>query len=1406
MPIYEYKGQTYELADGLSIEEAKQKIESYLSSQPAAPQVTTDPEPVSEPVSEPETEYEGVAQEFFEGVGSGLIAIPQGILELGASVVDLAADTDYASSVTEAANKLRDVAGIDPEGLVGKGAEVVTQFVIPGLGAASAVSKASKLGRLQKAVQSGKGKLLKREGKAESKLTKGETLALGAQQVAAAGAVDAVVATDGATTIADFFEGGPTQTDQEIGLSGREEALRRITNKLAIGAETGLITAVAPAALAGTATVAGKVLTETPILSDAVRGTASGLQQGARTLTRGLDTIEAKRALGQEQGAVANTLADVASVLRYRGYLPEDVAEARLLITGKTDAAIKEARGVLSKLDKEVDKVLKESDKISEGASPLTRQGIFTNIEEFLTAPDAAARNRALGELPENVANQAKSMRGLVQKLNQDVLDSDYMKTLDAQTTKSGKSVGEKVRADIEKNINTYLRRRYQSFEVKNYTPTAEVMAKAVKGFQEDPKAVAEELGKIANTSKGEAKETLMKELGIRHPVDDLEGKTFELIGGAATKDQAERAANHFLKAHTKRSATKGVGISRVAEYKVNPKLFTAKIQLTKYKRELLGEITDPKESFLGTVADLAEFKAVDDYLGRIRNLATETDEAGNLLNPGVASLFRNTEDMTDLQKQDLLDQGFKILDSQVDTPTQLLKADSGSFGSLRGFAVSPAVYRDMTRLIIGDTNVLGNAARMTYSGFLRTKGATQFGKTVLSPITQLRNVTTASLFALAQGNVGRGSNLGESIRLTYNNLFTDVTSEEAAKNFKEMQELGIVGTQAQLRELQDLIQKGLGYGLDEVNGIPAGRKFGSAFTDNKLGSFVGNIGKGAENLYQAGDDVWKIYNFNFEFNKLKNAYRGMADAPSDAVLKQQAARIVRNTVPNYNMAPQLIKTLRRAPVGNFIAFPYEILRTGANTIALGIDELASANANIRKIGLRRLTGAITTFGAMPAAASALAYELSGVTEEQMKAYQRSGAPPWEKNARLLPTGIDKETGLPTYVNYSYSNPYDMLEKIAIAALNSAEQGKRMNKSGAEIVAGAANASLAELFAPFTEEAIITAKIRDVLDPEAETVGVRQLAQFAGGRAGRTITGAKVYNKEDSAGDKLGKSFAHIVDALIPGGAPIDVRSGEFEASRFARGVVNGLGLEELGISSKDRMKRERELSKELARAFSGITENPIESTSLKFKGFEFQKANTNASNIFNAVTNRANASSQDLVDAFRKSTEAKFRVQKEMYNVIEDMRTIGLNDQQIRKVFKDAGIAGYKKLLIRKQGKPNPLFDVPSVGPSARKNMRQNDLSFPREEINQIRDEYRNKTLLNPEPQVEETRTPDLAPSQAQQPVAAAAPPPPAVAQAGAAPAQMAAPAPTSQPDASLLGSNPIDALKNLQIFQRTQ
>ena len=58
---------------------------------------------------------------------------------------------------------------------------------------------------------------------------------------------------------------------------------------------------------------------------------------------------------------------------------------------------------------------------------------------------------------------------------------------------------------------------------------------------------------------------------------------------------------------------------------------------------------------------------------------------------------------------------------------------------------------------------------------------------------------------------------------------------------------------------------------------------------------------------------------------------------------------------------PPLIQELRKLPLGNFISFPAEILRTGANIISVGLKEAAHPNKAIQLMGIRRLTGAFMT-------------------------------------------------------------------------------------------------------------------------------------------------------------------------------------------------------------------------------------------------------------------------------------------------------------------------------------------------------------------------------------------------------------------------------------------------------------
>ena len=57
----------------------------------------------------------------------------------------------------------------------------------------------------------------------------------------------------------------------------------------------------------------------------------------------------------------------------------------------------------------------------------------------------------------------------------------------------------------------------------------------------------------------------------------------------------------------------------------------------------------------------------------------------------------------------------------------------------------------------------------------------------------------------------------------------------------------------------------------------------------------------------------------------------------NDEYLKKAAADLVKNNVPNYAFVSDFIKGLRKLPVGNFVAFPAEIIRTSANIVEYSI-------------------------------------------------------------------------------------------------------------------------------------------------------------------------------------------------------------------------------------------------------------------------------------------------------------------------------------------------------------------------------------------------------------------------------------------------------------------------------------
>ena len=1284
---------------------------------------------------------ESTTQEIAEGIASGLIAIPQGIAELGASAVDLALDTNYTQDVTDFANTVREMGGIDPEGAAGEIAEVITQFAVPGLSAAAIVGRLGRVRNLPKLAQK-------------------------ASQIGAAGVTDAVVATDGTTTLGDFFGGGVTETTDTLGLEGREAAAAKIGNKLKIGLEAAGATAAVDPVLKALGLVGkGAAKATAPVMSPVAR---TALKAGTALSSRVTD-------LAAEHPMLDGFLAS----FRFRGNLSQDVAEAKSRIRGEVDAELGQVSRTILQIEDSLNDALKAAEPGLDGASPLTRQEVLNEFYGYLTK-DADFVERAAAQgvsplklLPPELQPAARKARVQVDRLSKQIQGSDYL-------AREGLAGKEAEAVDIiQKNIGSYLRRRYKIFEDKSYVGS--------EAFNQNKLDTIEYFMRNPNAAKNIAEE-------IRVGGAQLEEGTDILVEGGKevlTREAAERLTNDFVSQYTGRTLKDpgAKSAQTIAANRLRTGLFQSRQANNEMLRRLLGEVKDPVEALTTTVADMAEFVATDRFYKFInQNLV---DDASGMF---------------------ISQDAFKRLPKSVANEYQQL---GEGFGSLQNNVYARNnVYKDLTMQTKGNTRDFSQVMRASYSAFLKGKGITQYGATVLSPVTQIRNFTSSSLFALAQGNVGTGANLFDSIGVVWKDI---VKRPDKASYFKNLQRMGVVGTQSQLREIDNLISMGYGVtkgAVEDTLNIPTSGKLSDKFKRGKPGMFLTSVNKRLRDLYQGGDDVWKVYNFEFERNKLLSAFGGnvneaaraalgddgfvslMQKATADGIpanraaaeaLDQYAAGLVKNLVPNYERVPEFIKGMRKLPVGNFIAFPAEILRTSANTFKQALDEIASTNPKIREIGMRRLMGFTTTTMVVPTAIQKMALDLTGTTQEQIDAIRENGAP-WEQNAVLLPTST--KTGpdgnqITGYVNYSYTNPYSYLSKPARAILNAVSKGEEMGSDTGKIATDAVMGAVKEMFEPFAGESILTERLLDT------TI-----------RGGVTQTGAKVYRDDaDTPGDKVFKSMAHISSAFLPGAAKLafDIKGQKKETQ--APGFETGRLARAFAENTVDPAGNERFIAQEIFRTLTGITETEVKPENvLMYRGFEYGRAIQSASQIFNSsVSTRGSLDPENAVQTYIDANEARFRITNEMYRTIQNMRKSGIPDSEIRRALKKNNVADVSALM---RGRFVPFTPSSTI----KKRVRSYGNRLPMAEINAVRREFRQRKLGEPVPeaQVEEAPLLDLGTSAqpaAQQPVIDLGLPTTAPATP---PSNLGAP--QQAPDTSLLGSNPIDILKNLQIFQRQQ
>ena len=176
------------------------------------------------------------------GVVSGAIKVPEGVISLGAELIDLGFDTNSAANVEMFFDKLNVFEDTAEATGVGKLTQALTQIGVPGTAGFKLGSKlakkyfdAKKAGTL---VSAGSKNITKQKQLADklNKQTGYARFGVGAVGGAAGEAFVADVEEIG--SFGDMFDRGPTQLDSYALDGGREDATRKLMNRFKFGSES----------------------------------------------------------------------------------------------------------------------------------------------------------------------------------------------------------------------------------------------------------------------------------------------------------------------------------------------------------------------------------------------------------------------------------------------------------------------------------------------------------------------------------------------------------------------------------------------------------------------------------------------------------------------------------------------------------------------------------------------------------------------------------------------------------------------------------------------------------------------------------------------------------------------------------------------------------------------------------------------------------------------------------------------------------------------------------------------------------------------------------------------------------------------------------------------------------------
>ena len=1369
MAIYRVQGPdgaTYRIEgpDGATDEQLISALKNQIN------QETATEKPFVPPPQTEETTFSDIAQ----GAGSGLL---RGLaIEPTKTVFNLMGDSERADKVEKSFNKFQEYTGLTPESGGGKIAERLSGFLGSFLG----------LGKVAKVF-----KIAQKPLKLGEKATVARRVEQAGRTSIRGGAAEFLSSPDNAVTLSDSFDALPDilKTDNEIKVNSVDEAKRRITNKLKLGAEATAFGLGIEAAFPVVG-MAAKSTLQLPGVPSIMNAVSKGFSFLGSSINKGLGRLPEKYFSG-------------------KGVTPNEVYEQIADIKGITKLDADKVAANVASFEKELKKVIGGQRLFGRGRLGINQA--HNNLYDFLTNRNSTA----LDSYGAAVKTAATKMRTHIDDLSTQFKDDIQARIASGELDGN---YGQQLINTINEQQGEYIRRVYegafskgQTLDQIRATPEySEAVRKIAAGFPEDENAtmraaeIVEDIIKDNSINGGITAQETMKKTAValrQGPRQFGDKPLYEVMEGILKK------RSPFL--------------DRIPEL-----------------RKLLNEKKDPLNLYAETIGDMSTtLNASRLYSGLSNQLKVGAEEGISSLSAGGRPLIISGENLTDANSINFLRQnGYvklgeykpqrvpgSVLDEAgaaelTEEAIEKMSAFGGKYGRLSGDYVAPEVYNSLTMGLRGDSifnTVLGVS--------LQAKGLAQMSKTVYNPLSQVRNFASGIFFVGANGNIMRNMNLGESMALSFKQL-QNLSTQEQKQFFDLTARLGIRDENLVVNEFRELIAKeGKDYGLlGMVDKIPGAKPL--------------------QRLYTGTDTYWKTVGFFAEKGKYSAAFRKAGiqnidnitdDLVTAGIAKRQknelisdidgldilAGDIVKDTMPIYSRVPEAVKFLRKVPFfGAFASFPAEIIRNTSNIFARGISELsftaspqliqkigASAakelQKQIRAIGAQRLTGYVSSAFIVPKAAVMTAQKLTGVSDEDLQKLKSNILPEYMLGHNIMPlTNVKKDARGEyqfEYVDLSYMMPYDFMLQPARAALDVYNKKGSIDAATAKDMLAGGFKAIQTFGEPFAGESLFAERVFDVTF-----------------RNGRTNMGQKVYDEGDGFGAKAKKSIAHMFNAFNPA---------ILEQTIFkptARGPGDGQFDVELGRIGKAFSQK---ITGEVNPSNSGIVYDVPSEVFTAFTGIRGLKANLNDSlfydtkkytreknaikTTFHGFIDDANITEDQIVQGFVDANNTLFKFQQGLYAKIKAARDLGVDENTIREMIVEKGKISQDNYDLISDGRFSPY----SVSDEIIEDFYERRLirnepnvakDFPEARIAELYDQLILKSLEVSN--VEEALKSEVKPVvEVQQPFFGK---PSAV-------TNIIRPTQTTTTNTNnvgrtiateLLGGNPIEAAKNLQILQR--